>query len=333
MAQAQFGGAGSRIADDLPTGTALWAPCASQHVFAPDWQDRKPKEQERKGDFLPRPFPKKLEQHLPAPRPPPATLATQLQSTRALLRDRRARPGPPDRGGWRAAARGPLHAPGCLALCPSPWLLCPFPVAAWPPCPLPVAAWAPGTDRNPCPWESRVSALRPHRRGLRRQRWGAVWWVQRWGAAACPERGPAGPSDVQWQEEPAQPVPRSEGGFLGPRWAVLPAGPACRPGPSARLGVETRAGSWPWTEGPSVCVVSTRRLRWDQGHEGALRRHRLHTTCVTHEDVTLSEDKRVDHLQAGPRVAELRQGGGWRGPGSGGRGRIRSAREEVCVAV
>lgn len=60
-------------------------------------QDRKPKEQERKGDFLPRPFPKKLEQHLPAPRPPPATLATQLQSTRALLRDRRARPGPPDR--------------------------------------------------------------------------------------------------------------------------------------------------------------------------------------------------------------------------------------------
>ncbi|KAK1344379.1 hypothetical protein QTO34_014946 [Cnephaeus nilssonii] len=85
---------------DVPDGVCSKAPLCPGDRCRPGrepCEDRKPKEQERKGDFLPRPFPKKLEQHLPAPRPPPATLATQLQSTRALLRDRRARPGPPDR--------------------------------------------------------------------------------------------------------------------------------------------------------------------------------------------------------------------------------------------
>ncbi|EPQ04262.1 Hormonally up-regulated neu tumor-associated kinase [Myotis brandtii] len=48
-------------------------------------QDKTPKEQEKKGDFLPRPFPQKLEKHLPAHRQPAASLMTQLQSTRALL--------------------------------------------------------------------------------------------------------------------------------------------------------------------------------------------------------------------------------------------------------
>lgn len=123
------GKAGSQVcADDL-----LRAPCASQHVFAFDLQDKQTKEQENKGDFLPRPFPQKLEKPLPVHRQPPASLVTQLQSTRALLRDRKAtRPGLPDRGGWVRGRRVPRG-----------WLR------------------GPGTDRILCPWESRVSALRP----------------------------------------------------------------------------------------------------------------------------------------------------------------------------
>ncbi|KAM7132544.1 hormonally up-regulated neu tumor-associated kinase [Molossus nigricans] len=53
-------------------------------------QDKKPKEQERRGDFLPRPFPKKLDKNLPAHRQPSASLMTQIQNTRALPRDRKA---------------------------------------------------------------------------------------------------------------------------------------------------------------------------------------------------------------------------------------------------
>lgn len=99
-----MGKAGSQVcADDLPR-----APCASQHVFASDLQDKQTKEQENKGDFLPRPFPQKLEKPLPVHRQPPASLVTQLQSTRALLRDRKAtRPGLPDRGGWVRGRRVP----------------------------------------------------------------------------------------------------------------------------------------------------------------------------------------------------------------------------------
>lgn len=80
-------------------------------------QDKTPREQEKKGDFLPRPCPQKLEKHLPAPRQPPASLVTQLQGTRALLRDRKAsRPGLPDRDsfGCRSIFRK-TSDPSCVA--------------------------------------------------------------------------------------------------------------------------------------------------------------------------------------------------------------------------
>lgn len=68
-------------------------------MFASDLKDKKPKEQERRGDFLPRPLPKKLDKNLPAHRQPSAVLVTQLQNTRALLRDRKpAKSGFPDKG-------------------------------------------------------------------------------------------------------------------------------------------------------------------------------------------------------------------------------------------
>lgn len=77
-------------------------------------QDRKPQEQERRGD-LPRPGPRRPEKPLPAPRPP-ASPATQLPSARAPLRDRPARPGPPDRDsfGCRSLFRK-ASDPSCLA--------------------------------------------------------------------------------------------------------------------------------------------------------------------------------------------------------------------------
>ncbi|XP_015415765.1 PREDICTED: hormonally up-regulated neu tumor-associated kinase [Myotis davidii] len=43
-------------------------------------QDKTPREQEKKGDFLPRPCPQKLEKHLPAPRQPPASLGGLCRS-------------------------------------------------------------------------------------------------------------------------------------------------------------------------------------------------------------------------------------------------------------
>uniref|UniRef100_A0A8C6QA85 Hormonally up-regulated neu tumor-associated kinase n=1 Tax=Nannospalax galili TaxID=1026970 RepID=A0A8C6QA85_NANGA len=51
-------------------------------------QDKKPKEQEKRGDFLHRPFSKKLDKNLPSHKQP--SLITQLQNTRALLKDRKA---------------------------------------------------------------------------------------------------------------------------------------------------------------------------------------------------------------------------------------------------
>ncbi|XP_033623937.1 hormonally up-regulated neu tumor-associated kinase isoform X2 [Fukomys damarensis] len=54
-------------------------------------QDKKPKEQEKKGDFLHRPFSKKLDKNLPSHKQPSsASLITQIQNTKALLRDRKA---------------------------------------------------------------------------------------------------------------------------------------------------------------------------------------------------------------------------------------------------
>ena len=53
-------------------------------------QDKKPKEQEKRGDFLHRPFSKKLDKNLPSHKQPSPSLITQLQSTKALLKDRKA---------------------------------------------------------------------------------------------------------------------------------------------------------------------------------------------------------------------------------------------------
>lgn len=53
-------------------------------------QDKKPKEQEKRGDFLHRPFSKKLDKNLPSHKQPSASLITQIQNTKALLRDRKA---------------------------------------------------------------------------------------------------------------------------------------------------------------------------------------------------------------------------------------------------
>ncbi|XP_075856606.1 hormonally up-regulated neu tumor-associated kinase [Microcebus murinus] len=61
-------------------------------------QDKKPKEQEKRGDFLHRPFSKKLDRNLPSHKQPPSSLITQLQNTRALLKDRKAsKPAFPDK--------------------------------------------------------------------------------------------------------------------------------------------------------------------------------------------------------------------------------------------
>lgn len=62
-------------------------------------KDKKPKEQEKRGDFLHRPFSKKLDKNLPSHKQPSPSLITQLQSTKALLKDRKAsKSGFPDKG-------------------------------------------------------------------------------------------------------------------------------------------------------------------------------------------------------------------------------------------
>ncbi|KAB1283051.1 Hormonally up-regulated neu tumor-associated kinase, partial [Camelus dromedarius] len=62
------------------------------------YEDKKPKEQEKRGDFLHRPFSKKLDKNLPPHKQPSASLLTQTQNTRALLKDRKAaKPGFPDK--------------------------------------------------------------------------------------------------------------------------------------------------------------------------------------------------------------------------------------------
>ncbi|XP_022371737.1 hormonally up-regulated neu tumor-associated kinase [Enhydra lutris kenyoni] len=53
-------------------------------------QDEKPKEQEKRGDFLHRPFSKKPDKNAPTHKQPSASLITQIQNTKALLKDRKA---------------------------------------------------------------------------------------------------------------------------------------------------------------------------------------------------------------------------------------------------
>ncbi|XP_077900655.1 hormonally up-regulated neu tumor-associated kinase isoform X2 [Ictidomys tridecemlineatus] len=55
------------------------------------YEDKKPKEQEKRGDFLHRPFAKKMDKNPPPSyRQPSASLITQIQNTKALLKDRKA---------------------------------------------------------------------------------------------------------------------------------------------------------------------------------------------------------------------------------------------------
>ncbi|MBZ3871693.1 Hormonally up-regulated neu tumor-associated kinase [Sciurus carolinensis] len=61
-------------------------------------QDKKPKEQEKRGDFLHRPFAKKMDKNPPSYRQPSASLITQIQNTKALLKDRKtSKSGFPDK--------------------------------------------------------------------------------------------------------------------------------------------------------------------------------------------------------------------------------------------
>lgn len=103
-------------------------------MFASDWKDKKPKEQEKRGDFLHRPFSKKPDKNLPSHKQPSASLITQIQSTRALLKDRKAsKPGFPDKGGsaWGTLQASHVQLRGCCVshagVCVGPWdrrLLC-----------------------------------------------------------------------------------------------------------------------------------------------------------------------------------------------------------------
>lgn len=69
-------------------------------MFASDLKDEKPKEQEKRGDFLHRPFSKKPDRNLPSHKQPSALLSTHIQNTKALLKDRKApKSGFPDKGG------------------------------------------------------------------------------------------------------------------------------------------------------------------------------------------------------------------------------------------
>ncbi|XP_055965298.1 hormonally up-regulated neu tumor-associated kinase [Sorex fumeus] len=52
-------------------------------------QDKKPKEQEKRGDFLHRPFSKKLDKSLSGHKQPAASLISQIQNTKALLKERK----------------------------------------------------------------------------------------------------------------------------------------------------------------------------------------------------------------------------------------------------
>lgn len=109
-------------------------------MFTSDLKDEKPKEQEKRGDFLHRPFSKKPDKNAPAHKQPSASLITQIQNTKALLKDRKApKAGFPDKGGSARAAGWTRWVSRCV-------------VAAYPSW---VAVWVPGRTRFLCPWEGR----------------------------------------------------------------------------------------------------------------------------------------------------------------------------------
>ena len=80
-----------------------------------DLKDKKPKEQEKRGDFLHRPLSRKLDKTLSSNRQPPASPVTQVPGTRVLLRDRKAtKSGFPDKGG-SAQPAPQATVPDCTA--------------------------------------------------------------------------------------------------------------------------------------------------------------------------------------------------------------------------
>ncbi|KAM9201450.1 hormonally up-regulated neu tumor-associated kinase [Dugong dugon] len=60
-------------------------------------QDKKPKDQEKRGDFLPWPFSKKLDKTLPSHKPASASPVTQNQGTKALRDQKASKPAFPDK--------------------------------------------------------------------------------------------------------------------------------------------------------------------------------------------------------------------------------------------
>uniref|UniRef100_A0A8D2QH13 non-specific serine/threonine protein kinase n=1 Tax=Zonotrichia albicollis TaxID=44394 RepID=A0A8D2QH13_ZONAL len=72
-----------------------------------EWLDKKLKEQEKKGEILHRHLPKKTEKSPVSYRQPSSCLISQIQNTKALLKDRKvAKAGGPDKGQWDKARTG-----------------------------------------------------------------------------------------------------------------------------------------------------------------------------------------------------------------------------------
>ncbi|XP_043850808.1 LOW QUALITY PROTEIN: hormonally up-regulated neu tumor-associated kinase [Dromiciops gliroides] len=84
-------------------------------------EDKKLKEQEKKGDFLHRPFPKTLDKNLTSYKQPSACLVTQIQNTKARKDQKAAKPSFPEKDSFRGLS--PFHEAaigaktGCIASC------------------------------------------------------------------------------------------------------------------------------------------------------------------------------------------------------------------------
>lgn len=88
-------------------------------------KDKKLKEQEKKGEILHRQLPKKTEKSPVSYRQPSSCLISQIQNTKALLKDRKVtKAGAQEKGQWRKASGGSVCA--CVVWCavPEPVLPC-----------------------------------------------------------------------------------------------------------------------------------------------------------------------------------------------------------------
>ncbi|XP_074839548.1 hormonally up-regulated neu tumor-associated kinase [Carettochelys insculpta] len=85
------------------------------------YEDKKQKEQEKKGELLHRPHPKKTEKHSPSYRQPSSCLIAQLQNTKVLLKDRKIiKTSVPEKDS--TGGLSPYHEPmatktGCVTSC------------------------------------------------------------------------------------------------------------------------------------------------------------------------------------------------------------------------